>query len=148
MTANKTAPFSACPSDLTSTEQVTCAHGRGALFNLNASSTWKDQGLFNLLEEQNLPDYQASYEAGDYGLDTLGVGLPGSEGTDEPSMVVAAIATADYNFGYLGVTSNPTNFTQFNDPHPSYLSALKQSGKIPSLSYGYTAGAPYRKRAH
>jgi len=148
VTANKTTGFGACPSTLTSSEQVTCAQVRGALFNLNASSTWRDQGLFGLLQEQNLPDYQASYDAGDYGLDTLGLGLPGSEGTDEPNMVVAALATTDYYLGYLGVTSHPTNFTQFNDPHPSYLSALKQSGKIPSLSYGYTAGAPYRKKAH
>jgi len=148
VTANKTTLFGACPSTLTSAEQVTCAQKRGALFNLNASSTWKDQGIFGLQQEQNLPDYQASYDAGDYGLETMGLGLPGLNSSDEPNVVVAAIATSDYNFGYLGVTNQPTNFTQFNDPHPSYLSALKQSGKIPSLSYGYTAGAPYRKKAH
>jgi len=127
---------------------VTCAQTRGALFNVNASSTWQDQGLFGLQQEQNLPDYQASYDAGDYGLETMGLGLPGSNDTDEPKMVVAALATTDYFFGYLGVTMHPTNFSQFNDPHSSYLSALKQSGKIPSLSYGYTAGAPYREKAY
>lgn len=115
---------------------------------MNGSSTWQDQGLFALQEEQNLPDYLAFYDAGDYGLDTLGVGLPGSDSNDEPNMVVSAIATTDYFLGYLGVTTHPTNFTEFDDPHPTYLSTLKTAGKIPSVSYGYTAGAPYRKKLY
>ncbi|KAL2057551.1 hypothetical protein ABVK25_001935 [Lepraria finkii] len=126
-----------------STDPSTCAQSRGTLFNLNASSTWKDQGIFGVGLEVNLPDYVGNYDNGDYGLDTLGVGLPGS-GPSLDNMVVAALATKDFYLGYLGVTIHPTNFSEFNDPHPTFLSTLKSSGKIPSLSYGYSAGAQYR----
>lgn len=122
----------------------TCAQSRGALFNLNASTTWQDQGIYAVGLETNLPDYVGNYDNGDYGLDTLGLGLPGS-GPSLNNMVVAALATKDFYLGYLGLTTHPTNFTEFNDPHPTFLSTLKSSGKIPSLSYGYSAGAQYRE---
>lgn len=38
----------------------------------------------------------------------------------------------------------PTNFTSFNNPQPSFLWSLKNESYIPSLSWGYTAGAQYR----
>lgn len=38
----------------------------------------------------------------------------------------------------------PTNFTNQNDPQQSFLQLLKNSSDIPSLSYSYNAGAPYR----
>ncbi len=95
--------------------------------------------------ELNLPDYVGHYDNGDYGFDNFGVGLPGSGGVSLDNMVVSALATKDYYLGYIGVTDHPTNFTEFDDPHPSFLSTLKSTGKIPSLSYGYTAGAQYRK---
>lgn len=129
-----------------SADPTSCAQSRGALVNVNSSSTWQDQGIFAVGLELNLPDYVGNYDNGDYGLDTLGLGLPGSDGVSEPNMVVAALATKDYYLGYLGVTNHPTNFTQFDDPHPSLLSTLKQQDKIPSLAYAYSAGAQYRKK--
>ena len=128
-----------------STDASTCAQSRGGLINVNASSTWKDQGIFAVGLEINLPDYLGNYDNGDYGLDNFGVGLPGSGGVSLDNIVVSALATKDYYLGYIGVTDHPTNFTEFDDPHPSFLSTLKSTGKIPSLSYGYTAGAQYRK---
>ena len=128
-----------------STDPSTCGQSRGGLVNVNSSSTWKDQGIYAVGLELNLPDYVGNYDNGDYGLDTFGVGLPGSGGASLPNMVVSALATKDYYLGYIGVTDHPTNFTEFDDPHPSFLSTLKSTGKIPSLSYGYTAGAQYRK---
>lgn len=38
----------------------------------------------------------------------------------------------------------PTNFTNFDYPQPSFLWSLKNESYIPSLSWGYTAGAKYR----
>lgn len=38
----------------------------------------------------------------------------------------------------------PTNFTDLNNPKPSYMTLLRQQNDIPSLSYSYTAGAQYR----
>ena len=74
----------------------------------------------------------------------MGVGLAGDISGDVDSQVIAALATKDYDVGLLGVTDEPTNFTAFNDPRPSYLSTLKTQSKIPSLSYAYSAGAQYR----
>ena len=123
-----------------------CAKLRGALFNMNTSTTWNDQGIFGLSTDQNLGDYNGPFDVGDYGLDSLGLGLPGANGDlDQQDMVVAALATKDFYLGFLGVTPHPTNFTQFNDPHASLLSKLKQENKVATLSLGYTAGAPYRK---
>ena len=95
--------------------------------------------------EVNLPDYIGNYDNADYGLETVGLGLPGSNGVSLPNHIVGALATKDYYLGYLGVTNQPTNFSQFDDPHSSFLSTLKAQNQIPSLSYSYSAGAPYRK---
>ena len=95
--------------------------------------------------DNNLQDYDNEYDVADYGLETVGLGLPGSNGVSEPNLVVGALATKDFYLGLLGVTDHPTNFTQFDDPHPTFLSTLRTQNKIPSLSYGYSAGAPYRK---
>lgn len=57
---------------------------------------------------------------------------------------VGATAWYDFYIGIFGVHPKPTNFTSFNDPYPSYMTLLKNDAQIPSLSFGYTAGAQYR----
>ncbi|KAL8721967.1 MAG: hypothetical protein Q9181_007593 [Wetmoreana brouardii] len=44
----------------------------------------------------------------------------------------------------LGLNPRPSNFTNFSDPVPSYLSNLKKQALVPSLSWAYTAGNQYR----
>ncbi len=129
-----------------STDPTGCADSRGGLVNVNISSTWQDQGIYALGDEQNLPDYLDPYDTGDYGLDNLGIGQPGSGAVSLDGMVVAALATKDFYLGNLGVNQQPTNFSSFSDPKPSFLKSLKQSGKIPSLTWAYTAGNQYRAK--
>ena len=126
------------------TDPSTCPQTRGGLVNINASTTWQDQGLYGLGLEQNIQDYLGEYDTGDFGFDTLGLGPVGDTSDDLTGQVIAALATKDYEVGIFGVTDHPTNFTAFNDPQPSYLSSLKAQSKIPSLSYAYSAGAQYR----
>ena len=57
--------------------------------------------------------------------------------------VIAAIDTKDFYLGSLGLTPRPVNFT-WDDPTQSFLSTLKNQSIIPSLSFGYNAGAQYR----
>ena len=121
-----------------------CPQSRGGLFNLTASASRKPRGIFALGAEENLPDYTLPFTNGDYGFDLLGVGNPGS-GLTLQNQVVAGIANKNFYLGYLGLTSRPTNFTDFNDPKPSFLSSLKNQSHIPSLSFGYTAGNQYRE---
>ncbi|MCJ1464621.1 hypothetical protein MMC07_003234 [Pseudocyphellaria aurata] len=46
--------------------------------------------------------------------------------------------------GTWGINPRPANLSNFKNPMESLLSTLKQKNFIPSLSYGYTAGAHYR----
>ena len=140
MSANKT------EGGCSESDPSTCAQTRGGLFNINASTTWRDQGIYGLGLEPNIQDYLDEYDTGDFGFDILGVGPAGDTKDDVDDQVVAALATKDYDVGFLGVTDYPTNFSEFDNPHPSYLSTLKAQSKIPSLSYAYSAGAQYRMK--
>ena len=62
------------------TDSSACPESRGGLFNLNASSTWNDQGIYDIGIEMNLQDYQDSYFSADFGFDALGLGTTGSSG--------------------------------------------------------------------
>jgi hypothetical protein len=47
-------------------------------------------------------------------------------------------------FGVLGLGPKPTNFTDADVPQPSLMWSLKNQSMIPSMSFGFTAGAYYR----
>ncbi|KAF1839976.1 acid protease [Cucurbitaria berberidis CBS 394.84] len=79
-----------------------------------------------------------------YGYDTIG---PSTSGAIDVSTLekhaIAAYATPDFWLGQLGLSMFALNISDTNQPH-SFLSRLKEEGYIPSLSFGYQAGAPYR----
>lgn len=119
-----------------------CTDARGGLVNLNQSSSRQELGLYDLNLELNL-GHNAS---GDYGLDTVALGL--SAATDGPtldSQVVVGIQTNRYRVGMFGLNQQPTNVSNFTRPYPSFLTTLKTQDIIPSLSWAYTAGAQYRE---
>lgn len=118
-----------------------CTDLRGQSFNLNASSTWKFNDYYELVLESNL-DYAGT---GGFGFDKVGIGWQGDGGPVLENQVVAGIAIEDFWLGSFGLTPRPTNFSNFNDPQPSFVETLKNKSMIPSLSWSYTAGAPYRK---
>jgi hypothetical protein len=80
---------------------------------------------------------------GDFGHDTVSLGYNGGGGPTLQDQVVAGIATPDFWLGSIGLDPEPSNFSTMNDPQPSYLAALRNQSLIPSLSWGYTAGAYY-----
>lgn len=110
-------------------------------FNLNASTTWKDQGIYDLHIESNLNNT----DNGEYGLDTLGFGLTSDQGVSVDGQVLAGIETTNFDIGILGLNVQPTNFSSFNDPVSSLFQTLLNKSLIPSLSWAYTAGNPYSK---
>ena len=125
---------------------LTCEDSRGGMFNSSLSTTWNTIGTYNMGIEANL-GYGDDTAA--YGLDTLGLDL--SNATGAPSLdtqIVATFANNDYYLGLFGLSDQPTNFTNFTTPHPSFLASLRSQNIIPSLSWGYTAGAHYRKSSH
>lgn len=113
---------------------------QGTGFTTGNSSSWKSIGLYDLQLEHEMN----MTGAGNYGLDTVGLMIQNSGGPSFPTQVVAGIATKDFYLGIFGLSPKPSNFTDFEYPQPSYMRTLKDNNRIPSLSYGYTAGAANR----
>ena len=125
-----------------------CTGARGGAYDSTKSSAWNAKGIYSLNAEVNLGNpYSAGNQVGTYGYDTIGV--PGQSGVANVSLdhqVVAAIGTNTYYLGNLGLASQNITFgTDSSDVSPSFLGSLRNENLIPSLSYGYTAGASYRK---
>ena len=112
-------------------------------FQVNASSTWVANDFYNLVSERNL-NYSGN---GEYGFDTVRLETQNG-GLSLASQVVAGIATNDFYLGVFGLGPKPANFSDFTDPKPSFMKNLIDQSLIPSLSFGYTAGAPYRNTSH
>lgn len=125
----------ACPGG----DNTPCAAARGLVFNPNTSTSWQNQGLFNLYIESNL-NYTGN---GQYGLDTVGLGLTSAQGLSIDGQVVAGIVEPKFQYGIFGLNDQPTNFSNYNNPIPSYFKSLNNSNLIPSLTWSYTAGNQY-----
>ncbi|KAL8782220.1 MAG: hypothetical protein Q9213_005586 [Squamulea squamosa] len=118
-----------------------CAEARGKLYNMNASSTWRPNGFWQLGYERNL----GIYANGLYGNDTIGLGIQGSGGPTLTDQIMAVIGTQQVYVGMFAVNPKRTNYTGITEQgQASYMTNLKNQSLIPSLSFGYTAGAPYR----
>ena len=127
-------------------DAANCTEARGGAYDFTESSTWNPKGVFLLGAEIDL-GYTGPNNIvnGTYGYDTLV--LPGSAGVANISVthqVIASIITEEFYVGYLGLSNQPINVS-VTDSSPSFMTSLKNQNLIPSNSYGYTAGATYRK---
>jgi hypothetical protein len=83
----------------------------------------------------------------EYGLDDLTFG---TTGVVLPSAIIGSINTTglvnttQYLLGYFGLGIVPGSFNG-TTPLSAISSLVEKDGIIPSHSYGYTAGAKYRK---
>ncbi|KAF2719666.1 acid protease [Polychaeton citri CBS 116435] len=118
----------------------TCEYQRGGIYQQNASSTYSPIGIYSFWIEQNL-GYNGN---ANYGRDTLSLGDSGDNGPTVGNATVGGFAVDDFYLGVLGVNPKVTNWTSYNDWTPSLLTQLKEQKSIPSVSFGYTAGARYR----
>jgi hypothetical protein len=118
-----------------------CPNSRGGLYNSNASTTYVKNGLFRLWIEENL-NYTGNAE---FGYDTVGLGFAGEGGPTLDHQIVGSLAVRSFWNGHLGIHPKTTNFTGYNQNVPSFMSTLKSKGLIPSVSWGFTQGAQYRK---
>ncbi|KAF1977927.1 acid protease [Bimuria novae-zelandiae CBS 107.79] len=110
-------------------------------FLVNATESWRQIGLYEMDLWENL-NFTANAL---YGLDTVGLMLQNSGGPVLSNQVIAAVANPTLWTGMLGLGAKPANFSEFDAPQPGLLSSLVTARKIPSRSYGYTAGAYYRR---
>ena len=133
------------PQGCTAADPANCVALRGGEFSPSQSSTWvlnngSSQGYFELALETNL-GYSGN---GEFGYDTVTMGWQGSGGPSLQQQVVAGIATKEFYLGIFGLAPQPSNFSNFDSPVPSYITNLKHQSVIPSLSWSYTAGNRYR----
>ena len=106
-------------------------------FTTNQSQTWSQKGNYPLFTQ--IPVNDQAY--GQYGLDTVLLGVNRSAGLTLLKSVVVGIPTNPFYLGNLGL--KPSSTTSLNDSTTTLMKQLKMQGSIPSLSYGYTAGALY-----
>lgn len=139
-------PFSdaACSPEAFPAPPPDCAVSRGNLFDAEKSSSWHDVGLYDI--NQNGVGLGASLgysQRTQFGLEKLGIGLTGPVLENQ---TVGGFATPEpFYLGIIGLNNQPVNFSSLgNTSTPSLLTTLKDQGKIPSLSWSYTAGAKYR----
>jgi len=117
-----------------------CSISRGGIFNPANSTSWDTIGIYQFAIEDNL-GYTGNAR---FGYEEVGLGSSTQNLPTLRNTTVGAFAVEDFYLGLFGVNPKPTNFTQLSDGSPSYLGQLKEQGLIPSLAFGYTAGASYR----
>jgi hypothetical protein len=114
---------------------------RGGVFNSNLSTTYETQGIYEIWMEKNLK-YIANAL---YGYDEISLAYAGQGMPTLKHQIVGAISADTYQFGFFGLHPKSTNFTNITQNVPSYMSTLYDQKLIPSVSWGYTAGAIYSK---
>lgn len=124
-----------------------CADSRGVHnftyqlgFEPNASKTWLPEGDYGAGIATEL-GYAANAS---YGRDTVGLISPNSGAPKLVDQVIGSLYLSQPFFvGFFGLSPKAINFSDFESPRPSYITSLRTDGQIPSISYGYTAGAIY-----
>jgi len=114
-------------------------------FQVDASTTWSAIGQYDV----DLEDALNYTGRGLFGLDTvtLGSAADSSSSVSLTRQVVAAVADPDYYLGILGLGQAKSSFNSGSQPVDSFLYLLRESKKIPSFAYAYTAGAKYRLKS-
>lgn len=117
---------------------VTCQTKRGGLFSANESYSFQPKGFYDLNFDSQLDASGIGY----YGIDNIAFE---DTVTSVPGQVVAVINSTDQWLGSLGLGAQQTRFNGTENYLPLISSLVENQSLIPSHSYGYTAGAAYRK---
>lgn len=113
------------------------------------SSTWNAVGNYTVQVDEGLPASFRAPDDGSFGMDVVGLGPTSAAGLSlDQKTVVSGAPIEPFFLGLLGL--QPSNSSQFNKTAASTLTVLKSEGLIPSMSFGYTAGAIYseQRRIH
>lgn len=122
-----------------------CTQARGGAYDSTKSSHWTSKNIFPLNLEVNLGLIHNS-DNGAYGYDELSIATENGGNVTLNQQLLSGVATKDFFLGSLGLSSTPITFDDPPDVRQSLLTSLKNASLIPSLSYGYTAGASYRNQ--
>ncbi|KAH7359891.1 aspartic peptidase domain-containing protein [Pyrenochaeta sp. MPI-SDFR-AT-0127] len=130
-----------------------CPNSRGAEifqssqnigFQANVSTSWSAIGQYDV----DLEDALGYAAKGFFGFDKVSLG-PAAEGASLSldRQVVAGVADPSYYMGVLPLGQAESSFSSLSQSIDSLLYQLRNTTKIPSLSYAYTAGAKYRLKS-
>lgn len=120
-------------------DDTICPIARGKLFDNGTSKTWSD---FNV----SIYPFQDPSLTALLGNDTLTLGAAGNTGPSLTNQVIFGIADdRKYYLGMLGLSKASTILSKGEKGQPSFITSLRDQNIIPSLSFGYTAGASYRE---
>lgn len=135
------------------TDPPNCANLRGAEifdssqntgFQVTKSTDWSAIGQYDV----DLEDALNMTGQGLFGYDQVALGsAQDSNAISMDHQVVAAVADMDYFMGVLPLGTAQSSFSSLSEPEESLMWNLRNSSWIPSLSYGYTAGAKYRLKS-
>ncbi|KAK7432651.1 hypothetical protein QQZ08_000860 [Neonectria magnoliae] len=116
-----------------------CSAARGGIYTPQESTDWSPLGTWQL----GL-DYLGYGGNGDYGQDTMDVwSLNGDHSFHMTNVLMATLNTTNYLNGLFGLGITQGNFGGTVAESP-LTQAVKEFGRIPSYSFGFTAGAHYR----
>lgn len=110
-------------------------------FVTSSSTTWTTIGIYEL--------HAAADWFGDginalYGMDTVIIESTTERNqTSFQAQTIAGVASTDYWLGSVGLGIESAEFSTKAESIPSLLTSMKRANAIPSLSFGYTAGAYY-----
>lgn len=116
-----------------------CPSTRGGLFDNSSSKSWSEiESTIYLFQDASLTAL--------LGNDTLRLGAAGSSAPSLANQVIFGIADdRKYYLGMLGLSQVSTILSKGEKGQPSLITSLRDQNIIPSLSFGYTAGAQYRE---
>lgn len=133
----------------------TCSKSRGILPYNNqqprgldqTNSLWKLEGTNDLpiadwLKPIVLADTNQTL-GGTWGLTTVGLGEASAQSITLPNQYVAAQTSEEFFLGTLGLSVG--EISPSGAASPTFFSSLAATDQIASSSYGFTAGASYRK---
>ena len=109
-----------------------------SLLNVNASSTWRSYGSIQGTNETG------GLIQGSCGYDNVGIGPSNATDITLLSQPIIQYGVQNADIAYLGLNPKPQFHNTFN-PNITFLTSLKSSNKIPSLSFGLSVGAQYRQ---
>lgn len=136
-------PDAGDPSDCGALRGVFESNSQTLGFQSDLSDTWKPIIPGLSLFETGLQGYLGFAANASFGHDSIGLMIQHSGGPTLADQLVGSLKKLPFFVGFLGLNPMSINFTSFESPQRSFLAALKDEMKIPSLSYAYNAGAYY-----
>lgn len=107
---------------------------------MSKSKTWEPQGIYSL----GLDTVLGSDVNGTFGSDTLGYGTTGISAKDT---IIGAFNSTEFWLGFFGLGISSGTEDGATESYGPISQLVETMSEIPSHSYGYTAGASYRKES-